>query len=94
MSASALKVERINQMDHLKKHLIGKLFTDIQNKPNDGRWRKYFLEFKFQGDRLEFSCEYRLDNIYLEYRKFHVQHKQIIIDVDEMQRHGWLDDLQ
>lgn len=88
--ASELKIERVSQMNHLKKHLIGKLWKDVNKKPHDRRWREYYLEFKFEGNRLEFTCEYRLDQTYLEYRKFHVQHKQIIIDIDEMQRKGWL----
>ena len=84
-----LKFERIKHMPKLKQEIISYLFDYVARK-RPGDWFKYVGEFKYDGVVYNLECECRMDNQMFTYRNLFIEHKQQIIDVDQLVRDGVL----
>lgn len=86
---SKLKFERIKDMPKLKKEIISYLFDFISQKPQN-QWWKFKGEFSYEDKTYELECDVRMDNQMFTYRNLFIEHKQVVIDVDEMVKRGLL----
>jgi hypothetical protein len=84
-----MKVERITTMCNLKREIMSYLFEFVSRK-KEGRWWKYKGEFIYDGKTYNLECECKYDNSFFTYRNLHIEHKQVVIDIDEMVRDGLL----
>lgn len=85
-----MTIEHIREMPTLKQHLLKMLFDDVSGKRHDKRWYDYKKEFMFEGKHYLFEIQYQLDNYFLTFRHFHIEHKQVVIDIHELQDRGLL----
>lgn len=84
-----LKFERVKTMPRLKQEIIGHLF-DFLSRKRFGDWYKFNGEFKFDGVVYNIECECKMDNQMFTYKNLYIEHKQQIIDVDQMIKEGLL----
>lgn len=82
-----IKIERTKDMPQLKREIILKLF-DFVSRRKHGQWWKYTGEFIYQGTTYNLECECTYDNQIFTYRNLYIEHKQEVIDVDELVRQG------
>jgi hypothetical protein len=81
------KFERMKSMPPIKREIISYLFDYVAKKPQD-RWYKYKGEFKYDGKEYLLEAECRMDNQVFTYRNMIIEHKQVVIDIDEMVQKG------
>lgn len=86
-SDDKMKFERSKDMCALKKEIIMYLFDFVARKPHD-QWWQYKGEFQYEGKTYNLECDCKYDNQMFTYRNLHIEHKQQIIDVNEMIRKG------
>lgn len=81
------KIEHIKDMPMLKKKIISDLWN-VAKDATGANWRKYRKEFTFEGRDYVFNCQYKIESIkekpHLSYRNFHIEQKQIVIDVEDV----------
>ena len=77
-------------MPELKQAIVLKLFDFLKNKLNSDQWWKLNCDFSYAGNMYQLEVEARMDNQMLTYRNMHIEHKQVVIDVDEMNQKGML----
>jgi len=80
-------LERMKSMPKLKQEIISYLFDFVSRKQGD-RWWQYKGEFKYDGAEYNLECEVRMDNQMFTYRNLYIEHKQRIIDVDDLVNKG------
>ena len=83
------KLERLKDMPQLKKEIVSYLF-DFVSRKKWGQWWKYKGEFKYEGQSYNLECECMFDNQMFTYRNMFIEHKQIVIDIEELNRTGKL----
>lgn len=84
-----IKFERTKDMPVLKKEIISHLFDYVSRRPFN-EWYKYKGEFKYEGKEYNLECECKMDNQMFTYRNLFIEHKQQIIDLDQLVRDGVL----
>lgn len=82
-----MKFERTREMCNLKKEIISYLFDQITRKERD-RWWTYKGEFQYEGETYNLECDCKWDNILFTYKNLHIEHKQRVIDIEEMVARG------
>jgi hypothetical protein len=82
-----MKFERTRDMCNLKKEIISYLFDQITRKERD-RWWTYKGEFQYEGETYNLECDCKWDNILFTYKNLHIEHKQRVIDIEEMVQRG------
>lgn len=83
-------IERIAAMAPIKRELIQRLYAFLKDKRNSDDWWKYNGTFIYDGREYEFSCEVRMDEMMLTYRKLHLAYKTIEVDIADLERKGLL----
>jgi hypothetical protein len=78
-----MKFESIKDMPQLKKEIIIYLFEFIARKKYD-EWWHYAGEFKYDGKEYNLECDVKLDNQVFSYKNLHIEHKQVVLDVDDV----------
>ncbi len=78
-----MKFERVKEMPLLKREIISYLFDYMCRKPRD-TWYSYKGEFKYEGREYNLECECRFDNQMFTYKNLFIEHKQVIIDVNDV----------
>lgn len=63
-----MKTKRAKDMLPIEKAIILMIWEDIQNLPNDGRWRKYTRGFTFEGKRYTVICRVFYDAVNFIYK--------------------------
>jgi len=81
------KFERIKQMPKLKQEIISYLFDQVARKPIN-RWWQYKGEFRYDGKDYNLECECKMDNQVFTFRNLYIEHKQVVIDIDDMIKQG------
>jgi len=84
-----IKFERKHEMCQLKKEIISYLYDQMLRKERD-RWWTYKGEFKYEGETYNLECDCKLDCVMFTYKNLHIEHKQRIIDLEEMVTRGLL----
>lgn len=84
-----IKFERVKDMPKLKKEIISFLF-DIVARKRTNQWFAFKGEFKYEGEVFNLECECKMDNQMFTYKNLFIEHKQQIIDVDQLARDGRL----
>lgn len=84
-----IKFERTKNMPKLKQEIISHLFDYVSKRQYD-QWYKYTGEFKYEDKVYNLECECRMDNQMFTYRNLFIEHKQQIIDLDQLVRDGVL----
>ena len=84
-----LKFERVKDMPRLKQEIISYLFDFVARKPY-GQWWKYKGEFKYEGQEYNLECDCMFDQQMFTYRNLFIEHKQVVIDIDDMVKKGLL----
>ena len=82
-----MKFECIKSMPKLKAEIIRYLFDFVGRKPHN-EWYQYKGQFNYEGETYELECKCKWDNQMFTYRDLFIERKQIVIDMDEMVRHG------
>lgn len=82
-----IKFERTSEMCALKKEIISYLF-DYMLRKSHNQWYQYKGEFKYQGKEYNLECACKYDNQMFTYKNLFIEHKQQVIDIDEMIRKG------
>jgi hypothetical protein len=86
-----MKFESIKSMAPLKREIMLKLWKFLRRKKFN-EWYKYTGEFMYFRKSYVVECECRIDNHMmppvLQYRRFLIEYKQVIIDLDEWKRRG------
>jgi hypothetical protein len=85
-----MKVEHIKDMPKLKKEIVVFLFDHVTKRPRN-IWHKFECELSYEGKQYNLECDCRWDNEMFSYRDMHISHKQIVIDVHDMEAKGLLD---
>lgn len=87
-----MKFEKIKEVPLLKRHILLAMWEDVKHVRDDDKWRDYKQEFKFEGKAYVFECQFKIrsikEKLHLTYRHFHIEHKQIILDIDDMVKKG------
>jgi hypothetical protein len=83
------KFERVNTMPRLKQEIIGHLFEFLSRK-RQGDWYKFKGEFKYDGVEYLIECDCSMDNQMFTYKNLLIEHKQQVIEVDELVKQGLL----
>jgi hypothetical protein len=78
-----MKFERSKDMCPLKKEIISYLFDYVARKPRD-QWWSYKGEFKYEGKTYNLECDCKYDNQMFTYKNLHIEHKQEVIDIEDM----------
>jgi hypothetical protein len=86
-SDDKMKFERTSEMCQLKKEIISYLHDQMLRKERD-RWWTYKGEFKYQGETYNLECDCKLDAMLFSYKNLHIEHKQVVLDIDEMIQRG------
>ena len=84
-----LKFERIKDMPVIKRQIVKHLFDFLKRKRSD-MWWFYNGDFKYEGRDYHLECQCRMDNVMLTFRFMHIEYKQVVIDVDAMNKNGLL----
>lgn len=84
-----MKFERSHEMCKLKKEIICYLFDHVAKKERD-RWWSYKGEFKYEGETYNLECDVKYDNVMFTYKNLHIEHKQRVLDLEEMVQKGLL----
>ena len=84
-----MKFERSTDMCPLKKEIVSYLFDFVIRKQRDVWWQ-YKGEFKYEDETYNLECECKTDGIVFSYRNLHIEHKQVVIDIDDMIKAGVL----
>lgn len=84
-----MKYERVKAMCPLKREIISYLFDYVSRK-KEGYWWSYKGTFNYEGKEYDLECDCKCDNQVFTYRNLHIQHKQQVIDIEEMVREGLL----
>jgi hypothetical protein len=84
-----LNFERLHTMAPLKQEIILHLF-DYMVEKKWGVWWKFNGEFRYDGRDYTLECECMMDNKMLSYRHMFIEYKQVVIDLDEMEKAGLL----
>jgi hypothetical protein len=87
-----IKFERIKSMPLLKREIISYLF-DFVNRKKPDTWWHYNGEFKYQGDTYILECDVRMDNQMFTYRGLMIEHKQQVLEVEDVLRGNILNDV-
>jgi hypothetical protein len=82
-----IKIERIKEMPQLKKEIISKLFDFVSGKKQN-QWWQFTGEFEFDGAAYDLECKCMWDGVMFSYKEFHIAHKQIVIDIEDLMRTG------
>lgn len=82
-----IKFERKDQMCRLKKEIVMYLFDQVGQRERD-RWWAYKGEFKYEGETYNLECDCKTDGILFTYKNLHIEHKQRVLDIDEMIQKG------
>lgn len=88
MLETNLKFERVNIMPRLKQEIVGHLFDFLARK-RQGDWYKFKGEFKYDGVEYIIECECKTDNQMFTYKNLFIEHKQIVIDVEDVLKGSW-----
>ena len=83
------KIERFKDIPQLKREIIAYLFENMSRKERD-RWFQFKGEFVYENVEYNLECECKWDNQIFSYRNLFIEHKQQVIDVDELVRNGQL----
>ncbi len=83
-----LKFERIKQMPKLKQEIISYLFDAVMRRRRD-EWWHYKGEFKFEGKEYNLECDCKYDNQMFTYKNLFIEHKQIVINVEDVLSEGF-----
>lgn len=67
-----MKIKRKEEMSQLEKAIIGMIFRDVGNIPDDGIWRKYEKKFIYEQQDYIVKCSFKLDNHFLTYRNLYI----------------------
>ena len=86
-STDKMKFERKDQMCRLKQEIVMYLFDQISKRERD-RWWSYKGEFKYEGETYNLECDVKYDNIMFTYKNLHIEHKQRVLDIEEMVQRG------
>lgn len=81
------KLSSFKEEPLLKKEIIVYLFDHISRKTY-GQWYKYKGEFKYEGQEYNLECECKMDNEIFTYKNLFIEHKQVVIDIDDMVARG------
>lgn len=84
-----MKFERVKNMPRLKAEIISHLFDYISRKKHD-TWWQYKGQFKYEGQTYNLECQCKYDNQLFTYKNLHIEHEQVVIDVDDMVRKGMI----
>ena len=84
-----MKFERVQDMPELKREIVSYLF-DYVAKKGHSQWYQYKGEFKYDGRTYNLECKCKYDNQMFTYRDLFIEHKQEIIDIDELAIRGLL----
>lgn len=79
----SLTLERIKDMPRIKQEIIHYLFEQIARKPVD-QWIKYKGEFAYEGVGYLLEADVRYDNTMFTYRNLIIEHKQVVLDVEDV----------
>lgn len=88
-TSDKMKFERMKELPRLKQEIISYLFDFVARKPHS-QWWQYKGEFKYEGEEYNLECECKYDNQMFTYRNLFIEHKQQVIDVDDLVRKGLL----
>jgi hypothetical protein len=83
-------VKRTADMAPIERQLIIRLYNFLKDKRESDSWWKHSGTFVYDSREYEFSCEVRLDQMMLTYRKLHISYKTIEVDIAELERQGLL----
>jgi hypothetical protein len=86
-NSNKMKFERSHDMCDLKKEIIIYLFDQISKRKRD-QWWNFKGEFKYEGEVYNLECDVMCDGILFTYKNLHIEHKQRVIDIDEMIQRG------
>lgn len=83
------KFEALDSMPLIKREIISHLF-DFVSRKKQNQWWHYKGEFKYDGKEYLLECDCKMDNQNFTYRNLMIEHKQVVIDVNDMIARGLL----
>jgi hypothetical protein len=72
---------RIKDFPELQAAVIKSMYKQVKDRCNDGKWRDFNADMTISGQRVHFSCKFRLTDMFLEFsnRELRDNNNQLVI---------------
>lgn len=62
-----MTVVRLKDFSQMQAALIKSMYQQVRHKCNDGVWRNFDADITVSGQRIRFSCKFKLDEMFLTF---------------------------